>query len=680
MDTHSSLSKLKQPLAYRVILGFATLFVANPLVVFLVTERILPTVALPMSAIILLQYTFSRPSLKLFTVYLFNTFLVISFFAHAEVVLTSAYPEYVFKDLYTIEDGYTFNRPFLSETFTAKEFSTTYRTNAQGLRISEGHDPSRTTDRADWLVLGDSFTQGAQVEFEDLFTSRLNERFPDKIVINAGSSGLGIGHEYNYFIDDGHHFNPSLVILQLSSFNDFYNVEPQQIGFTDRLMTYSAFIRYLLVNLRFPSTDELPLGRWTEPFYLDQEFNTNYNIFYNSSSAFKDADIVAFRNYVELFHEAVTARGAELLIVLIPTKEQVEARYFDEVIEAFAIDPAQLDMRRPNNLLRELANQHDFKLVDLLPAFQAADDTMFFEYDEHLSLSGHRVVADTIAQFISSAYGDSSSRLLSRVLGGDRYPSMSIDGTLISYQSFRDGNTELYIADPVLDNARRLTLNDVDDTHPMLSRDASRILFTEGDADLFRTEVVLMDLDGSNKQQITTGDFEFGAIPTFSPSNAQVAYAGWHYDETRDIYSTPQIVVRDLSSGHDRAITDGRTATWRPVFSPDGTALVYISSVDDQYDLFTYDLITEQEHRLTDTTFDEWDPYFSPDGSHVVYAGHADDNWDLFLYDLEHGTTIRLTESKGNEWDPNITPDGTSILFAGVFGLIEAIYSMPYPR
>ena len=144
--------------------------------------------------------------------------------------------------------------------------------------------------------------------------------------------------------------------------------------------------------------------------------------------------------------------------------------------------------------------------------------------------------------------------------------------------------------------------------------------------------------------------------------------------------NAPQIVVRDLSSGQDRAITDGRTATWRPVFSPDGTALVYISSVDDQYDLFTYDLITEQEHRLTDTTFDEWDPHFSPDGSHVVYAGHADDNWDLFLYDLENGTTIRLTESKGNEWDPSITPDGTSILFAGVFGLIEAIYSMPYPR
>ena len=56
-------------------------------------------------------------------------------------------------------------------------------------------------------MLGDSFTQGAQVDFGDLFTSRLSERFPDKIILNAGISGLGIGHEYNYFVGSGYQYH-----------------------------------------------------------------------------------------------------------------------------------------------------------------------------------------------------------------------------------------------------------------------------------------------------------------------------------------------------------------------------------------------------------------------------------------------------------------------------------------
>jgi TolB protein len=190
----------------------------------------------------------------------------------------------------------------------------------------------------------------------------------------------------------------------------------------------------------------------------------------------------------------------------------------------------------------------------------------------------------------------------------------------------------------------------------------------------------MMDLSGANKRELTVGDFEFGAIPTFSPTNSQVTYAAWSHDERSNNYTNPQIVVRDLLSGVVKPITDGRSESWRPVFSPDERQLVYISRINNQYDLFSYDFSTASERRLTKTPFDEWDPQFSPNGSHLVYAAHADNNWDLFLLNLKTNITIQLTATKGDEWDPSISPDGSLILFAGQFGLVDAVYSMPYPR
>src|SRR4030095_1105934 len=120
--------------------------------------------------------------------------------------------------------------------------------------------------------------------------------------------------------------------LQLCSFNDFMNVEPSLVGFTDRLMTYSAFLRYLLADFKFTNPAELPLGRWTEPFHADARGNADFNIFYNESSPTKERDLAAFRGYLTSLRDAVQRNGSHLLVVLIPTKEQVHKRYLDDVI------------------------------------------------------------------------------------------------------------------------------------------------------------------------------------------------------------------------------------------------------------------------------------------------------------------------------------------------------------
>lgn len=674
-------SSRDNPLIFkRLALGFATFLAANPFVLYLLTESLFKSLLFSIASFSLVQLLYSFSRLKTLTAYIFNFIVLIALLIHAEVILERVFPEYVIKSLYSIEDGYYFNRPLLEERFQDQEYSAAYRTNIQGFRIPVGLDPYRSINRCDWLVLGDSFTQGAQVEFNQLYTWHLNERFANRVVLNAGISGLGIGQEYNYFFRDGYKYKPSLVILQLCSFNDFYNVEPEEATFTDRLMSEWSTARLLLSGIRYTQPSDLPLGRWTEPFQPDHLSNADFNIFYNESTPFKDWDLEVFKNYVKQFDHAVSSVGAELIITLIPTREQVEENALKEVLTQFSIAPDAVDMLRPNKLLADLTSELDIGFVDLLPHFLKANEKMFFEFDEHLTADGHKVVAEALGNFLELRHGKSSAKLLSKGFNSDRYPMYSADGSMISYQSLRDGNMEIFVADRNFESSRRLTSNSIFETHPSLSPDSSRIVFTEGTAETFDTKVAIMDFDGKNRQRLTPEDSHYGAIPTFSPSGGQVAYAGWEHDLETKTLSLPKILVKDLETQELTSVTDGRDECWRPVFSPNSNQLIYIKKTDDQFDLFAFDLLSGVERRLTDTPHDEWDPQFTPDSKHVVFAAHPEDNWDLFLLDLQDNSTIRLTQTIGHEWDPSVSPDGSTILFAGSFGFLEAVFSMPFPQ
>ncbi|MDB4398779.1 GDSL-type esterase/lipase family protein [Akkermansiaceae bacterium] len=669
------------PRFYRfILLGLATLLLVNPFVLFLLNRSVPVSLGISACVITAILVIYSRPRLKVLTAYLFNLIFLVSLLLHGEVLILHIFPHVVYQSLYEERDGYFFNKPSLDETAITEEFSTSFRTNIQGFRIPQFQGFEREIDSTDWLFLGDSFTQGAQVEFESLFSTKINRRFPDKVVLNAGMSGAGIAQEYNYFVNEGHRYKPSLVILQVCSFNDFMNVAPQETSLTGRLMNDWAIMRLLLSNLHYQAREELPLGRWTEPFRPDPEGNANFNIFHTSESEMKSYDITLFKEYLRLFSEKVKAANAELLVVLIPTREQVYPDKLQEVIDEFDINTSELNMNAPNELLKEITGDLGIDFIDLLPPFQNAEPDMFFERDEHLTKFGHECVATAIGEHLESKQTNTSTRILTRIYGSERYPVSSSDGSEIIFQSFRNGNMELFIADKDFENQRRLTHNSIDESHPSLSNDGSKVIFTSGFAHTHRTEVVLMNLDGSKRRIITNAPNEYGSIPVFSSSNKLIAYAQWEWVQKVDNFTTSRIVVRDTETDKVDLISNPNRESWRPVFSPDEATVVYISRVDENFDLIAHDRDTGEEKQLTKTPYDEWDPQFSPDGKSIVYAARKEGNWDLFLLKLEDNSVTQLTRTDSDEWDPSVSPDGKTIYFASESGLIDAIYSMELPE
>lgn len=673
----SERSRFFSPALKRAGLGSLSLF--NPVLLYLLTGSLLPSILAPILAGGVMISLGGREASPLRKAYLYNFLVVLSVFLHAELLFVFAFPDYVIDNLYERGPGYYFNKPRLTKLFVDKEYSVDYLTNSQGFRIGAAQSPDREISEIDWLFIGDSYTQGAQVSFEDLASSQMYSEFPDKVILNAGASGLGIAQELHLYKNWLRDLKPSVVFLQLCSFNDFMHVEPRSPGFSDYLVEYSALARFLLQDLKYRNPAELPLGRWTEPFFPDRKSNRELNIFFDESSPAKENDLRLFAKYLGDFADAVEREGAQLVVFLIPTKEQVEPVFFEEVTTAFDIDPDELDMRKPNQFMAELAGRVGVDFVDLLPTFQASTEAMFFAYDEHLTPAGHRVIAESLAQRLRRGGVSSGSVLHGDSTYGRRYPHFSRDGNLVAFQSPRDNNSELFLTDAAFGATSRVTFNDVDETHPMLSLDNSRVLFTQGDPSSFETQLMVMNRDGSNRRPILAEPGIYSAIGTFSADDSAVTFAEWSRDSESSSFTNPRIAVLSLVSGSKALLTSADHESWRPVFSPSGHQVAYISKREGQFDLFAYDLGTSRETRLTDTPFDEWDPYFSPDGSSIVYSAFVDNNWDLFELDLKEGVPTRLTATIGDEWDPSFSPSG-EVIFAGRFGFFEGILSLPELR
>ncbi len=662
----------------RIIINSLTSFIiANPFIHYFLSGSIILSIMGICIAFIIISFVNNYfRAYKWLYVYIINFIVIISIFFHFEAAFRYFYPEYIIKDLYSAKSNYFFNKPNLNEYLIDKEYKTLYRTNNQGFRIGKSTSSDKEIKKCDWLFLGDSFTQGAQVEFNQLFTSFLYKHFPDKSIVNVGISGFGIAEEYYLYQELGSRLKPKKVFLQLSNFNDFMNVEVKSRSISDYLMQYSDLFRFLIYGLKFKKTTDLPLGRWTEPFYPTEQANIDYNIFYKKTSKKKEADIRSFKKYFKKLNDEINRNGAEMILIILPTREEIYPSSFTEVIEGFDIDVNSLDMNKPRKILNELACSLDVKVIDLTDQYKTYPGNIFFENDEHLNVYGHALTASLIANELRNGQEERKIRVVGSVSTANRYPSYSNDRENIIFQGMRDGNYEIIQADSDYTKEKRLTSSEIDELHPIMSPNKSRIAYTQGNPDSLKSKVAIMDVANGGYKLITKKPNQFGAIPAFSRDGKLVAYAQWYFNEEEERYTLPQIVYCDLNGENEVAVTNNDYEHWRPIFSPDSKSIIYISRRNGNFDIYETYLDKRKEINLTNTLYDEWDSNISPAGDKIVFASYQFGNWDLYEMERDGRNKKRLTDTIGDEWDPSYSQDGNSILFAGEFGFLGGIYEM----
>lgn len=173
----------------------------------------------------------------------------------------------------------------------------------------------------------------------------------------------------------------------------------------------------------------------------------------------------------------------------------------------------------------------------------------------------------------------------------------------------------------------------------------------------------------------------FRVTPIVS-SSAQEAFGNFSDDGNKIIYQSDQngnwdIFEYDLVSQNIRQLTDSPAHEENPDYSPDGENIVYTSTVDDHRDvpynqllrdIYVKNLITLKEQNLTTNSSNDWRPRYSFDGKLITFVSERNDMREVPFYELfgniflmenDGRFQIALTNVEANNGSPCIAPGST---------------------
>ena len=201
--------------------------------------------------------------------------------------------------------------------------------------------------------------------------------------------------------------------------------------------------------------------------------------------------------------------------------------------------------------------------------------------------------------------------------------AVTIPWSKLAFQSYRDGNWEIYAGNDDGSNLARLTNNSADDMMPRMNRGATRIAFAskrDGDYEIFT-----MNMDGSGLAQLTNNTKD-DVYPAWSPDGTKIAFQSY-----RD--GNPEIYVMNADGSHQTRLTNSSDAyDTQPTWSPDGSKIAFISG--PVYDNRLYVMNADGSNMVdygSGTT--DADPVWSPDGQNIAFDGDYNrDGWqELFI-------------------------------------------------
>lgn len=354
--------------------------------------------------------------------------------------------------------------PNARKRFRTAEYDVEERINSKGLRGHEyPYDKPREVYRI--LVLGDSFTEGYTVEFEDVFTEVLARRLNGAAggkrlqVINAGTGGYSTDQELLFLRSEGHKYGADLVILMFVHNDVWYNAQPKYPRAAKPFFELRDGALVLtntpLAEARAePAREVVPasLGRRIRGairmrsalyrFARDRVMNTHW--LYRAATRAGLADTpedasaaLAVPDEWEVFRTAPTpavqaawtitealmralrddvrAAGGELLVVNVPGSLELYEHRWKAFKAKHGTSDGAWSASEVTERLREVCARNEIELLDLTPTFKTAiqggrdqREPLFFPIDGHWTANGHRLVGELLAESIGVRHGSTA--------------------------------------------------------------------------------------------------------------------------------------------------------------------------------------------------------------------------------------------------------------------------------
>jgi len=304
-----------------------------------------------------------------------------------------------------------------------KQFSPTFGhdivTNSAGMRDRE-HKIEKRANQFRIMVLGDSFMEAKQVNFEDAFSSVLERTLReithrDIEVINAGVSGWGTDDELTYLIREGVKYKPDLVLVAMTLHNDISDNLMEKFhlfqngGISERPIELTPAVSFLLLKVKewlnahshlYRLLFRASVMQWAAKEGVALESHVGSLLRGAPPDSIKRGWTMTEQLLGKLTRVAHSI-GAKVVVVLIPLQAQVSSDLMGPFLQANNLRSEEVNLLQPQETMAKITRRIGIPMIDLLSILKtevaSCQCEMHVHGDGHWNEKGHEIAGRFVA-------------------------------------------------------------------------------------------------------------------------------------------------------------------------------------------------------------------------------------------------------------------------------------------
>lgn len=358
-----------------------------------------------------------KREIKIGTVLLLIT--IILFFIILEVVIRLFFP---ISDTIWIGDSIIGHKhiPNKSGIFVISEHISKVKFNSEGFRDID-HKIENPNDKYRIAILGDSFVDALEVDFEDSFhqllQKELNEKYPNKYeIFNFGLYYFSTGQEFLQYQSFVKKYNPDLVVLFVFM-NDPYETCLQDdknptFYFENNTLKQRPFTPNNYSNIQIFISKYFKSTVFLRKLYYDFKRNLENNQEKQENDGIPSFTKVFLKNYdnqveecwnltsyfLRELNQQIKQDKSNLLIFIIPNPVSIYEEDKNKFLSQTNLNESSFDFFKPDIIFEQILEKDNISYVNLRWAIQKQKERVYYTEDGHFNIQGHKFVKDKLLE------------------------------------------------------------------------------------------------------------------------------------------------------------------------------------------------------------------------------------------------------------------------------------------
>ncbi len=110
-------------------------------------------------------------------------------------------------------------------------------------------------------------------------------------------------------------------------------------------------------------------------------------------------------------------------------------------------------------------------------------------------------------------------------------------------------------------------------------------------------------------------------------------------------------------------LTRGNSCNRQPVYSPDGSRILFSSNMAANLDLWEVSTESLALRRITEDAAGDWDPAYSPDGKHILWSSNRGGHFEIWMANADGSGARQVTKDGVDAENPAMSSDGQWIVY-----------------